>query len=106
RAAEYGIKGKIKRAAHSGPFYFYWERLVRLFFASLFAVAFEGQSLFHPHLLAWLHIIRMPLDFLNDVFLLHLALKTTQCIFKRFAFLNLYFCQKRLHLPTLRLDTL
>jgi hypothetical protein len=80
--------------------------LVGLFLASLLAVALAGQSLLHTHLLAGLHVIRMPLDLFDDVFLLHLALEAAQCIFKRFAFLNLNFCQKRLHPPTLRLDTL
>lgn len=79
--------------------------LVGLFLACLFAIALAGQSLLHAHLLAWLHVIRVPLDLFDDVFLLHLALEATQCILQRFAFLNLYFCQMRLHLPTLRLDT-
>ena len=80
--------------------------LVGLFLAGLLAVAFARQRLLHAHLLAWLHVIRVPLDLFDDVFLLHLALEAAQCIFQRFAFLNLDFCQKRLHLPTLRLDTL
>ena len=35
----------------------------------------------------------MLLYFLNDIFLLHLALKTAQCILKRLALLNDYLCQ-------------
>jgi hypothetical protein len=34
----------------------------------------------------------MLLDFLDDVFLLHFALETTQCIFQRFTLLDDYFC--------------
>ena len=82
------------------------EDLVGLFLAGFLAIALAGQRLLHAHLLAWLHVVRVPLDFLNNVFLLHLALEAAQCILQRFAFLNLYFCQMRLHLPTLRLDTL
>jgi hypothetical protein len=33
------------------------------------------------------------LYFLDDVFLLHLALKTPQCILKRLILLNDYLCQ-------------
>lgn len=82
------------------------DRLVRLFFAGFLTIAFAGKRLLHAHLLAWLHIIRVPLDFLDDVFLLHLALEAAQGIFQRLAFLNLHFRQMRLHPPTLRLDTL
>ena len=34
----------------------------------------------------------MLLDFFDDVFLLHFALKTAQCIFQRLTFLNADFC--------------
>ena len=94
-------KGLITRS----PFLLLKVCLIGLFLAGLLAIALAGQGLLHAHLLAWLHVIRVPLDFLDDVFLLHLALETAQCILKRFAFLNLYFCQKRFHPPTLRLDT-
>jgi hypothetical protein len=36
----------------------------------------------------------MTFDFLNDVFLLNLALKPAECIFKRLAFLNANLCQR------------
>ena len=36
----------------------------------------------------------MTFDFLNNVFLLDLALKPAQCIFKRLAFLNANLCQR------------
>ena len=36
----------------------------------------------------------MTFDFLNNVFLLDLAFKPAQCVFKRFAFLNANFRQR------------
>src|SRR5205814_4723924 len=41
-----------------------------------------------PALLAGFHVEAMLLDFLDDVFLLHLALKTPQGIFQRFTLLD------------------
>ena len=35
----------------------------------------------------------MPLDFLYDVFLLHLAFEAPQCVLEGFALLNSNFCQ-------------
>jgi hypothetical protein len=35
----------------------------------------------------------VPLNFLNDVFLLNLALETPKCILQRFAFLKSYLSQ-------------
>jgi hypothetical protein len=35
----------------------------------------------------------MALDFLDDVFLLHLAFETPECILKGFAFLHSNLCQ-------------
>jgi len=43
----------------------------------------------------------MTLDFLDDVFLLHLPLETAKGVFDRLALLQLYFCQTKKHLqPT------
>src|SRR5438034_9417233 len=62
-----------------------------------------GLLLFAPHLLAQtlprkrflctaflagLHVEAMLLDFLDDVFLLHLALETPQCVFQRLTLLD------------------
>jgi hypothetical protein len=44
----------------------------------------------------------MTFDFLDDVFLLYLPFKPTQCIFKRLAFLYANLCQCVLHLQTSR----
>jgi len=48
----------------------------------------------------------MTFDFLNNVFLLDLALKPAQCIFKRLAFLNANFRQRTYtsKRPTLGMD--
>ena len=57
----------------------------------LFAQPLARERLFRSAFLARLHVITMFLDFLDDVFLLHLALETAQCIFQRFTFLNADF---------------
>ena len=46
-----------------------------------------GEQMFF----AGFHVEAVLLDFLDDVFLLHLALETAQCIFQRFTFLNTDF---------------
>src|ERR1700688_3748433 len=62
-------------------------RLVR-FAPLLLAQSLPRKGFFGPALLAGFHVEAMFLDFLNDVFLLHLALETAQGIFQRLAFLN------------------
>ena len=59
----------------------------------LLAQSLPRKRFFSPALLARLHVEAMLLDFLDDVFLLHFALKAAQCILKRLALLNNYFCQ-------------
>jgi hypothetical protein len=59
-----------------------------LLFTSLFAIPLACQRLFYATLFARLQIEGMTFHFLNDVFLLNLAFKPAQCIFKRLAFLN------------------
>jgi hypothetical protein len=54
----------------------------------------QGERLFHTSLFSWLHVKAVPFDFLNDVFLLHFALETTQRILQRFTFLYCDFRQK------------
>ncbi len=49
--------------------------------SALFAVSLAGQRFFRALLFARLQVERMPLDFLDDVFLLHLALKAAQRAF-------------------------
>ena len=42
---------------------------------ALLAVALAGESFFRAALFTWLEVKGVPLDFLNDVFLLNLAFK-------------------------------
>jgi hypothetical protein len=72
----------------------------------LLAQSLPRKRFFGPALFAGLHIEAVLLDFLNDVFLLHLALKTAQSILERFTLLNNDFCHF-LNSPPIRfgLDT-
>ena len=65
-------------------------------FAPVFlAVALASQRRFHPALLTRFHIVGVPLDILDDIFLLHFPFEAAQCAFQRFAVLNDDFCQAR-----------
>ena len=66
-------------------------RLVR-FAPLLLAQSLPRKRFFGPAFLARLHVEAVLLDFLDDVFLLHLALKTAQGIFQRFTLLDDDFC--------------
>jgi hypothetical protein len=57
-------------ALRSGPVY-----VLFLLFPCFFPATFARQGFFHTLLLAGLQIKGVPLDLLNDVFLLHLALE-------------------------------
>ena len=61
----------------------------------LLAQSLPRKRFFRPALLAGFHIEAMFLDFLDDVFLLHLALETAQSVFEGLALLQSYFGQKR-----------
>lgn len=65
-----------------------------LLLACFFTSTFACQRFLHPRFLAGFKVKRVPLDFLNDVFLLHFSFETTQCVFERFAFLQSDFCQR------------
>ena len=54
----------------------------------LLAQSLPRKRFLGPALLAGFHVETMLLDFLDDVFLLHLALKTPQGIFQRFTLLD------------------
>jgi hypothetical protein len=81
----------IQTARNLGS-YFYRARLI-LFAALLFPQSLSRQRLFHPGFFSRFHVKAVPLDFLNDVFLLDLALETPQRILQGFTFLNCDFCQ-------------
>ena len=59
----------------------------------LFTVAFARQRFLGALLLARFQVERMPLDFLDDVFSLHLALKTPERALQGFSILDVYFSQ-------------
>jgi len=59
-----------------------------LLFASLFAIPLARQCCLDATLLAGLQVVGVTLDFLDDVLLLYLPLKSAQRIFQRFAILN------------------
>jgi hypothetical protein len=71
-------------------------RLVR-FSPLLLAQSLPRKGFFGSAFLTGLHIEAVLLDFLNDVFLLHLALETAQCIFQRLAFLDNDFSHFYIH---------
>jgi len=59
----------------------------------LFTVAFARQRFLGALLLTRFQVERMPLDFLDDVFSLHLALKTPERALQGFSILDVYFSQ-------------
>src|SRR5260221_1244723 len=66
-----------------------------LFLTDLLAIAFASERFFYALLFAWFQIKRVTLNFLDDVFGLHLALKAPQGILKGFAFLYSNLCQEK-----------
>jgi len=48
--------------------------------ATLLPVSFPGKSSLDPLFFSWLQVERMPLDFFNDVFLLHFPFEATEGI--------------------------
>jgi hypothetical protein len=76
-------------ASSSGPTLYY----LILLFASFFAATLARQSFFHALLLARLEVVGVTLHFLDDVFLLNLALETAKSILQRLAFLQSDFGQ-------------
>ncbi len=65
-----------------------------LLFTSFFAIPLSCERLLDTALFARFQVEGMTFDFFNDVFLLNLAFKPAQCIFKRLAFLNANLCQR------------
>ncbi len=100
-------KGKRATANSSGPFLYY----LILLFASFFTTTLACQSLFYPLLFARFQVVGVTLHFFDDVFLLNLALETTEGILQRLAFLQSDFGQTlappyRSLLDTIRLTEL
>ena len=65
-----------------------------LLFASFFPAALARQRFFHALLFAGLEVKGVPLNLLDDVFLLHFALETTQCILEGLSLLQSNFGQR------------
>jgi len=53
-----------------------------LLFTSFFAATLPCQCLFYALFLAGLQVVGVPFDLLDDVFLLHLALKAPEGVFQ------------------------
>ena len=64
-----------------------------LFLARLLAGSLASQRSLHALLLAGLQVKGVALDLLDNVFLLHLALKAAQSVLEGFALLKPNFCQ-------------
>ena len=73
--------------------YISYKLLLILLFTSLLAIPLARQRFLHTALFARLQVKGMTLYFLDDVFLLNLALEPAQRIFKRLAFLHANLCQ-------------
>jgi hypothetical protein len=66
-----------------------------LLFTNFFTIALACERFFDALLFTWFQIKRVTLDFLDNVFSLHLALEAPQGILKGFAFLYSNLCQKK-----------
>jgi hypothetical protein len=66
-----------------------------LFLTDLLTITLTGQRFFHALLFTRFQVERVTLDFLDNVFGLHLALKAPQGILKGFAFLYSNLCQEK-----------
>lgn len=64
-----------------------------LFFPCFLARSFTSQCCLYTLLFAGLQVKGVALHFLDNVFLLHLALETSQSILEGLALLQSYFCQ-------------
>ena len=61
--------------------------------ASLLPGPFASQGFFYSPLCSRFQVERVSLDFLDDIFLLDLALEATQRVFEGFSLLKSYFSQ-------------
>lgn len=63
------------------------------FGAALLSIALASQRRFGAALLTRLEVVRVSLDFLDDVLLLDFPLKAAQCALERFTILDINFSQ-------------
>ena len=89
-AAQLGGGSDLSRAApgRSGPLL-----ALVLFFARFLAGTLASESSLNTLLLAGLQVKGVAFNLLDNVFLLHLTLETTQCVLEGFTLLKPYFCQ-------------
>jgi hypothetical protein len=71
------------------------EQLLILLLTNLLTIALTSERFFHALFFTWFQVKRVALDFLDNVFGLHLALKAPQGILKGFAFLYSNLCQEK-----------
>ena len=71
------------------------ERNLILLFTNLLTITLTCQRFLHAFLFTRFQVERVTLDFLDNVFGLHLALKAPQGILKGFAFLYSNLCQEK-----------
>jgi hypothetical protein len=83
---DWGLIPEVRRRATS-------QAVLILLATLLLAQSLPRKRFFCPALLTGFHVEAVLLYFLNDVFLLHLALETPQCILKRLILLNDHLCQ-------------
>jgi hypothetical protein len=76
------------------------KNLLVLFFPGFFPATLARQGFLHPFLFARFQVEGMTLHFLNDVFLLHLALKPAQSVFEGLTLLKSDFGHLNLHPQT------
>ena len=67
---------------------------------SLLTVALTSQGFLGALALTWFQVKGVPLDLLNNVFLLYLAFESAQCVLEGLTLLNSDFCQTA-HTPKL-----
>src|SRR6185437_43255 len=82
-----------RKQIHASPLPCVDARLI-LLFPSLLAIPLARQCFFDAALLAWFQVKGVTLDFLDNIFRLHLTLKPAQRVFKRLAFLHANLCQR------------
>ena len=66
-----------------------------LLLTDFLAVTLTCEPFIDAFLFTGIQINRVTMDFLDNVFRLHLALEATQCVLKGFAFLYSNLCQEK-----------
>jgi hypothetical protein len=87
------VGARLSRAAPGTERPFAAIVLLVLFLTRLLTSAFTCESSFDTLFLARLQVEGVALDLLDNVFLLHLALETTQSVLEGFSLLKSNFCQ-------------